>query len=170
MQKRKNYHINKTMLLLLIIMVIALAIMLGISYAYYYQKIESPLTTTFKLKYSSNQGYLRAYVYTYWTDSQTNEIAGKNSWKLAEKYIDSNNWTKIGNYYYYNSLVNIDISDEELPLLVKNDVENTISDSKYNAVYKVMYEVLEIATENDKNSSVIAWNTIYDNGKWSENK
>ena len=168
MQKNKNYKINTKTLLLLLIMIVIFATTIGISYAYYYQEVKSPLTTTFKLKYSSNQGYLRAYVYTYWTDSQSNEIAGKNSWNLAEKYIDTSNWTKIGDYYYYNSLVDLDTTAENLPILVKSDAENSVSDSKYNAVYKVMYEVLEISSENNKNSSVIAWNVIYDNGSWNE--
>ena len=170
MRKNKNYKINTQTLLLLIAMIIIFIITIGISYAYYYQEVKSPLTTTFNLKYSSNQGYLRAYVYTYWTDAQSNEIAGKNSWELSEKYIDSDNWTKIGDYYYYNALVDIDVASENLPTLVNDNAENSVSDSNYNPVYKVMYEVLEIASENDKNSSAVAWDVVYDNGSWKTDK
>ena len=169
MQKKKNYKLNKNMIFLLLIMIIIFAMTIGISYAYYYQEAKSPLTTTFKLKYSSNQGYLRAYVYTYWIDSQSNEIAGKNSWSLSEKYIDSSNWTKIEDYYYYNSLIALDVNNDDLPILVNNNAENSVTDSKYTPVYKIMYEVLEINSENEQNSSVIAWNVIYDNGSWIKN-
>lgn len=139
-------------------------------YAFYYQVSKSPIKTTFKLNApTTNNGYLRAYVYTYWIDTKSNEIAGKNSWTLSDDFINQVNWKKIGDYYYYNGIVNLDISKEKLPRLVTIASNNLVHDDNYKASYKVIYEIMEaVSDDSGKTSSYYTWHTYYINDCWNQ--
>lgn len=168
--KRKIKLKNKKVLILLIVGFAFIIFGVSKAYAFYYQVAKSPIKTTFKLNApSTNNGYLRAYVYTYWRDIQSNEIAAKNAWTLSDNYIDQTKWKKIGDYYYYNDIVNLDISKENLPKLVIFDSNNLAQDDKYKADFKVVYEMMEALTdESGKTSSYSTWNTCYVNNSWYE--
>jgi len=138
--------------------------------AYYFSKVEPNLTTTFELEYDAV--FVRAYIITYWEDESKGEIVAKSSWNLKEG-ITSNLWTNIDGIYYYNGTItrteveqglstsNYLIDETLNPENLSND---DLTDLKYTAKYKVVYEFLEAdADENGVLSCEEAWQITYSN-------
>lgn len=156
---------KKAKYLLIAILIIALFVVPS-SLAFYFKSIESPLTTKLKVEY--NSVFVRADIITYWIDKDNNVI-GKTDWIVDESKLNSD-WQKIDNYYYYKGTLSKEQIKDGIPtnnLLVdeslsSNDIANEdISDNKYTAKYKVVYELLEADNENNVLSSEEAWGITF---------
>ena len=170
-KRRRTKNVKWIILSFLIIMFASNSLV----WAYYFKGEASSVTTTFKFVADENDikgAYLRADVFTYWINAETGKIVGKNSWELNEICIN-NNWSKIGNYYYFNTTVSKEIMNlDEIPLdyqLISSSTpanelsSESLSDATYIAVYKIIYEILE--DKDGLNSSNDAWNVVYTDNK-----
>lgn len=161
MNKKKN----KSWLLPLIIL--CLITIIPSAWALYHIGVESPMTTTFVIEYDSV--FVRAHVITYWEEIETGNTVAKTSWNINEEIINEE-WTKIGDYYYYNgTFTREQITDgvpteNELiaPELTSEEVSNEdLTDLKNVAKYKIIYEIIEAKAEENILSCEDAWGITY---------
>lgn len=145
------------------------------AFAYYFSSVDPNMTTNFKMEYDAI--FARAYIITYWEDIETGEIAAKSSWTLKDN-INNDNWTKIDDYYYFNGVFNESDIISGVPTdsllidenLTAEDLSNDdLTQLKYVARYKVVYEFLEADAIDSRLSCEVAWNITY-SSEWIPSK
>ena len=162
-------------------MIISLIVIISIAtltYGFYYQSVNINFKTSFTANPTHpNYGFIRAMVITDWIDEINNSIAPKNPWEIKNTAINSNWIKKEDGYYYYRDALDtgtmtknqiIDNISQNHPIIsdglsASQLSTESLSNPKYKARYKIIYEMLlEDETAGD-NITEQAWNVVYSN-------
>ncbi|MBE6124110.1 MAG: hypothetical protein E7184_01015 [Erysipelotrichaceae bacterium] len=146
--------------------------------AYYLTKQPGTNTTKFQMESSLSSTYVRAKVVTYWEEVGSDNYVAKTPWTLKSG-VTSVKWTYIDGFYYYNGMIattdileGIPVGNEliDASISVENLTDDYVVSTKYNAKYKIVYEVISADITDGVSSSVIAWGvSIPENGVPSKN-
>lgn len=169
---------KKKKIIITIITILIFISIASITYSFYYQSVNINFNTNFTANVAHpNYGFIRALVITDWIDESNNQIVAKNPWELKDSAINSNWIKKDDGYYYYENAIDTnnktkdqiinDISQNNPIIndgLTASQLSNeSLSNPKYKARYKIIYEMLlEDETAGD-NITEQAWNVVYSN-------
>lgn len=126
------------------------------------------MKTKFEIEFEDSI-FVRATVLTYWESKDNGNMVGKSSWNLKNNVISSN-WTKIDDYYYFNGFMKNDEIVDGIPIndkLINPNLsleelsDDDLTNSKYLANYKVVYEFIEIKAKGNVLSCEDAWGIEY---------
>lgn len=169
---------KKKKIIITIISIVAIISIATLTYSFYYQSVNINFKTNFVANIEHpNYGYIRAMVITDWFDEANNAVAAKNPWELKTSAINSNWIKKDDGYYYFENA--IDTNNKTRDQLITEISQNypiisdglsasqlsdeSLSNPKYKARYKVIFEMLLEDAEVGESVTNEAWNVVYTN-------
>ena len=168
---------SKKKIALIIIFIILIISIATVTFGFYYQSVNIHFNTQFEANIQPpDSGYVRATIVTDWINS-SNDIVAKNPWELKDSAINSNWIKKDDGYYYYENAIDTNNKTKEQIIneisqnnpiindgLTASQLSNeSLSNPKYKARYKIIYEMLMEDETEGESITEQAWNVVYTN-------